>query len=48
MPILHQDHLILHRQDLVRQLESKSATIEAMELEISNLRAQVCLTIKLL
>ncbi|KAJ5115159.1 hypothetical protein NUU61_000918 [Penicillium alfredii] len=27
--------------DLVRQLESKSATIEAMELEISNLRAQV-------
>ncbi|CAG7924545.1 unnamed protein product [Penicillium olsonii] len=27
--------------DLVRQLESKSATIESMELEISNLRAQV-------
>ncbi|KAJ5761175.1 hypothetical protein N7520_008331 [Penicillium odoratum] len=27
--------------DLVRQLESKSATIEAMELEISNLRAQI-------
>ncbi|KAJ5753961.1 uncharacterized protein N7511_008114 [Penicillium nucicola] len=27
--------------DLARQLESKSATIEAMELEISNLRAQV-------
>ena len=27
--------------DLVRQLESKSATIEAMELEISNLRAQL-------
>ncbi|KAJ5307860.1 hypothetical protein N7476_008516 [Penicillium atrosanguineum] len=27
--------------DLMRQLESKSATIEAMELEISNLRAQV-------
>lgn len=27
--------------DLVRQLESKAATIEAMELEISNLRAQV-------
>ncbi|KAJ5155381.1 hypothetical protein N7492_008184 [Penicillium capsulatum] len=27
--------------DLVRQLESKSTTIEAMELEISNLRAQV-------
>ncbi|KAJ6131621.1 hypothetical protein N7523_001327 [Penicillium sp. IBT 18751x] len=27
--------------DLVRQVESKSATIEAMELEISNLRAQV-------
>ncbi|RMJ21820.1 M protein repeat protein [Aspergillus sp. HF37] len=27
--------------DLVKQLESKSATIEAMELEISNLRAQV-------
>ncbi|CEJ56554.1 hypothetical protein PMG11_02757 [Penicillium brasilianum] len=29
--------------DLVCQLESKSATIEAMELEISNLRAQVTL-----
>ncbi|PWY91367.1 hypothetical protein BO94DRAFT_544753 [Aspergillus sclerotioniger CBS 115572] len=27
--------------DLVQQLESKSATIEAMELEISNLRAQL-------
>ncbi|KAJ5644115.1 uncharacterized protein N7484_006622 [Penicillium longicatenatum] len=27
--------------DLVRQLESKSTTIEAMELEISNLRAQI-------
>ncbi|KAJ5280576.1 hypothetical protein N7478_005948 [Penicillium angulare] len=27
--------------DLVRQLESKSATIEEMELEISNLRAQI-------
>jgi chromosome segregation ATPase len=27
--------------DVVKQLESKSATIEAMELEISNLRAQV-------
>ncbi|KAJ5888151.1 hypothetical protein N7495_008192 [Penicillium taxi] len=27
--------------DLIRQLESKSATIEAMELDISNLRAQL-------
>ncbi|KAL4817172.1 hypothetical protein BDW67DRAFT_190566 [Aspergillus spinulosporus] len=30
-----------HPADLVQQLESKSAAMEAMELEISNLRAQV-------